>query len=84
MVAGGSWESGLGSVPGAGNELGRAGDGDSPRRPILDRSTVGQPGKYAGYHVPEFEEAFPSLVPLHVMHGLAPEQNVITLFRNTP
>jgi len=66
----------MGSVPGAGNEL----TGDGPRRPILDRSTVGQPGKYAGYHVPEFEEGFPSLAPLHVMHGFAPEQNVITLF----
>jgi hypothetical protein len=67
----------MGSVPGAGNELG--GDG-APPRPILDRSTIGQPGKYAGYHVPEFEEAFPSLVPLHVMQGFAPEQDVVTLF----
>jgi hypothetical protein len=66
----------MGSVPGAGNEL----VGDRPPRPILDRSTVGQPGKYAGYHVPEYEEGFPSLVPLHVMHGFSPEQNVVTLF----
>jgi len=66
----------MGSIPGAGNELGS----DAPARPILDRSTVGQPGKYAGYHVPEFEEAFPTLAPMHVMHGFAPEQNVVTLF----
>ena len=66
----------MGSVPGAGNELG----GEGPLRPILDRSTVGQPGKYAGYHVPEYEEAFPSLAPLHVMHGFAPHQDVVTLF----
>jgi hypothetical protein len=30
--------------------------------------------------VPEYEEGFPSLVPLHVMHGFSPEQNVVTLF----
>jgi len=67
----------MGSVPGAGNEV--ATDG-GPLRPILDRSTVGQPGKYAGYHVPEYEEAFPSLAPLHVVHGFRPEQDVVTLF----
>jgi hypothetical protein len=66
----------LGSVPGAGNEPNQEADG----RPILDRSTIGQPGKYAGYHVPEYEEAFPSLAPLHVGHGFAPEQNVVSLF----
>lgn len=66
----------MGSVPGAGNES--ILDGTS--RPILDRSTIGQPGKYAGYHVPEYEEAFPSLTPLHVMHGFAPERNVVTVF----
>ena len=66
----------MGSVPGAGNENVR----DGVARPILDRSTVGQPGKYAGYHVPEYEEAFPSLLPLHVTLGFAPEQDVVTLF----
>jgi hypothetical protein len=53
---------------------------DSSDRPILDRSTIGQPGKYAGFHLPEYEEAFPSLIPLHVMHGYAPEQSVVSLF----
>jgi hypothetical protein len=66
----------MGSVPGAGNDPNL----DVTARPILDRSTMGQPGKYAGYHVPEYEEAFPSLAPLHVMHGFAPEQNVISVF----
>jgi len=66
----------MGSVPGAGNDR-SVGDGD---RPILDRSTIGQPGKYAGYHVPEYEEAFPSLEPLHVTRGFSPSQNVVTVF----
>jgi hypothetical protein len=66
----------MGSVPGAGNEH----PTDRQLRPNLDRSTKRHPGKYAGYHVPEFEEAFPSLLPLHVMHGFAPEQDVVTLF----
>ncbi len=30
--------------------------------------------------MPEYEEAFPSLLPLHVMQGFAPEQDVVTLF----
>jgi hypothetical protein len=67
---------GMGSVPGAGNES----HGEVPGRPILDRSTIGQPGKYAGYHVPEYEEGFPTLAPLHVMHGFGREQNVVTAF----
>ncbi len=66
----------MGSVPGAGNDRNL----EPTARPILDRSTMGQPGKYAGYHVPEYEEAFPSLAPLHVMHGFAPEQNVVSVF----
>jgi hypothetical protein len=66
----------MGSVPGAGNDPNL----DSTDRPILDRSTIGQPGKYAGFHLPEYEEAFPSLAPLHVMHGYAPDQNVVSLF----
>lgn len=63
----------LGSVPGAGNvnEVGRD---------ILDRSTIGQPGKYTCYHIPENEEAFPSLNPLHVELGFQKEQNVVTVF----
>jgi hypothetical protein len=66
----------MGSVAGAGNDPNL----EPAERPILDRSTMGQPGKYAGYHVPEYEEAFPNLAPLHVMHGLAPEQNAVSLF----
>jgi hypothetical protein len=67
---------GMGSIPGAGNEP----SSEVTGRPILDRSTMGQPGKYAGYHVPEYEEGFASLAPLHVMHGYGREQNVVTLF----
>jgi hypothetical protein len=66
----------MGSVAGAGNDPNL----EPAARPILDRSTIGQPGKYAGYHVPEYEEAFPDLSPLHVMNGFAPEQNVVSLF----
>jgi hypothetical protein len=66
----------LGSVPGAGNESTlRATD-----RPILDRATIGQPGKYAGYHLVENEEDYPSLRPMHVERGYSPEQNVVTVF----
>lgn len=66
----------MGSVPGAGNDP----DPSPTVRPILDRSTMGQPGKYAGYHVPEYEEGFPSLEPLHVLHGFSRQQNVVTVF----
>jgi hypothetical protein len=66
----------LGSVPGAGNEHLVAAGG----RPILDRATVGQPGKYAGYHLVENEEDYPSLVPLHVDRGYAHSDNVVTVF----
>jgi hypothetical protein len=63
----------LGSIPGAGGpepEHGRA---------VLDRSMMGQPAKYAGYHIVENEEAFPSLTPLHVELGFAPEDSTVTL-----
>jgi hypothetical protein len=63
----------LGSVAGAGNE-------DRGGRPILDRATMGQPGKYCGYHLPENEEDFPSLRPLAVELGFAPGQDVVTVF----
>jgi hypothetical protein len=63
----------LGSVSGAGNE-------DRGGRPILDRATMGQPGKYTGYHLPENEEDFPTLRPLHVERGFRPEQDVVTVF----
>ena len=49
----------LGSIPGAG--------GPEPAahgRPILDRSMMGQPAKYAGYHIVENEEdCSPRLLP---------------------
>jgi hypothetical protein len=64
----------LGSVPGAGNETA------SDRRPVLDRATIGQPAKYAGYHIVENEEDFPSLRPLHVERGFDREQSVVTVF----
>jgi len=67
---------GFGSVPGAGNEDLVAPGG----RPILDRATVGQPGKYAGYHIVENEEDYPSLRPLHVERGFSPDQSVVTVF----
>lgn len=66
----------FGSVPGAGNEaLSSPGD-----RPILDRASVGQPAKYAGYHIVENEEDYPSLRPLHVERGYRPDQSVVTVF----
>lgn len=66
----------MGSVPGAGNE-----DLVPPGgRPILDRATIGQPGKYAGYHLPEDEEVHPTLRPLHVERGFAPDDDVVTVF----
>jgi hypothetical protein len=49
----------FGSVPGAGNEA-LVGPGG---RPILDRAAVGQPGKYAGYHLVENEEDYPGSRP---------------------
>jgi hypothetical protein len=67
---------GFGSVPGAGNE-----DMVPPGgRPILDRATVGQPGKYAGYHIVENEQDYPTLRPLHVERGFSAEQSVVTVF----
>jgi hypothetical protein len=66
----------FGSVPGAGNE----GLVEPGGRPILDRATIGQPGKYAGYHLVENEEDYPSLLPLHVELGFAPDSSVVTVF----
>jgi hypothetical protein len=63
----------MGSTPGAGHDEG------SPVA-ILDRATLGQPGKYAGFHLPEYEEAFPEWAPLHVERGFAREQDVVTVF----
>ena len=62
-----------GSVPGAGGE-GQGG------RPILDRATMGNPLRYASFHVVENEEAFPRLTPLHVMRGFAAGDSVVTAF----
>ncbi len=66
----------FGSVPGAGNEALVGHDG----MPILDRATLGQPGKYAGYHLAENEEDYPGLRPLHVELGFEPDQSVVTVF----
>lgn len=63
----------LASIPGAGGESHAHG------RAKLDRSMMGQPAKYAGYHIVENEEAFPSLLPVHVERGFAAEDSTITL-----
>jgi hypothetical protein len=63
----------LGSVPGAG------GPEPAHGRAVLDRSMMGQPAKYAGYHIVENEENFPSLTPLHVELGYAPEDSTVSL-----
>jgi hypothetical protein len=61
----------FGSVGGAGNDV-------FLPVPVLDRSTLGQPGQYTMYHLVENEEDFPSLAPLHVTRGFAPEDSVVT------
>jgi hypothetical protein len=61
----------FGSVGGAGN------DAFLPV-PVLDRSTLGQPGQYTMYHLVENEEDFPSLLPLHVMRGFQAGDSVVT------
>ena len=63
----------LGSLPGAGTE-------DPLGRPVFDRATVGQPGKYTGYHIVENEDDYPSLQPVHVERGFSREQSVVTVF----
>lgn len=63
----------MGSVPGAGGP--NPGDG----RAVLDRSMMGQPAKYTGYHIVENEEAFPSLMPLQVELGFKPTDSTVTL-----
>lgn len=64
----------MGSMPGAG------GPDPDHGRAVLDRSMMGQPAKYTGYHMVENEEEFPSLEPTHVELGYAPEDSTITLF----
>jgi hypothetical protein len=63
----------LGSIPGAG------GPEPAHGRAVLDRSMMGQPAKYAGYHIVENEEAFASLTPLHVELGYAPHDSTVSL-----
>ena len=63
----------LGSLAGAGTE-------DPLGRPVFDRATVGQPGKYAGYHIVENEDDFPSLLPVHVERGFSKDQSAVTVF----
>ena len=60
--------------------VGGAGFDERSPRPVLDRATLGQPGKYACYHIVENEEDFPSLAPLHVERGYAREQSAVTVF----
>jgi len=66
----------FGSVPGAGNEAVTGTVGP----PILDRATVGQPAKYAGYHIVENEEDYPLLRPLHTERGFEAGDSVVTVF----
>jgi hypothetical protein len=63
----------LGSIPGAGMESPAHG------RPVLDRSMMGQPAKYTGYHIIENEEAFPSLAPVHVELGFKSTDSTVTV-----
>ncbi len=63
----------MGSTPGAGSP------GDTEARPALDRATMGEPAKYAGYHVVENEEDFPAWTPLHVQRGYRPDQSTVTV-----
>jgi hypothetical protein len=63
----------MGSVPGA------SGPDPAHGRPVLDRSMMGQPAKYAGYHIVENEEAFPELAPHHVELGFAATDSTVTL-----
>src|SRR3954466_2658528 len=64
----------MGSVPGAGAS------GWISDRDALDRSTIGHPAKYAGYHIAENEEEFPTLDPLHVGLGYERSDNVVSAF----
>jgi hypothetical protein len=64
----------MGSVPGAGVE------DQAHGRPVLDRSMMGQPAKYAGYHIVENEEAWPSLAPNHVELGFSPDESTVSVF----
>jgi hypothetical protein len=49
-------------------------------RAVLDRSMMGQPAKYAGYHMVENEEACTALKPVHVELGFRPDESTVTLF----
>jgi hypothetical protein len=63
----------MGSIPGAGV-------GHAHRLPVLDRSTIGHPGKYTAYHIVENEEAFPQLEPLHASLGFDRDESVVSAF----
>jgi hypothetical protein len=64
----------MGSIPGA------SGPDPAHGRAVLDRSMMGQPAKYAGYHIVENEEAWPELLPCHVELGYPAEASTVTLF----
>jgi hypothetical protein len=40
---------------------------------------MGEPGKYAAYHVVENEEDFPAWAPLHVERGFAADESTVTV-----
>jgi hypothetical protein len=64
----------MGSIPGAGAPAPTHG------RAVLDRSMMGQPAKYAGYHIVENEEEFPQLLPVHVELGFDAADSTVTVF----
>jgi hypothetical protein len=64
----------MGSVPGAGVEEPAHG------RAVLDRSMMGQPAKYVGFHIVENEEAVPGLLPTHVELGHRHDDSTVTVY----
>jgi hypothetical protein len=64
----------MGSIPGAGSPI------DRPESPALDRATMGEPAKYAGYHIAENEEDFSSLEPLHTQLGFDRDDSTVTVY----
>jgi hypothetical protein len=63
----------MGSIPGAGGEHAHG-------LPVMDRSTMGHPAKYAGYHVVENDVDFPTLTPLRVEEGYELTDSTVSLF----
>lgn len=63
----------MGSNPGAGSP------DDTPEHPRLDRATLGDPGKYVGYHIAEYEELVPQWDPVSVERGFDRGQSTVTV-----